>query len=139
MKTLLSSILFILLLFNSSCKSDNPYNIPYVPVNFYVYPNNIDSDLGVSKFKYFPQYGYRGIVVYRMGMDQFLAYDRACTFDSENTTAIIKVDPSGLFAACPVCGSRYELIDGYPIKGPAKNPLLQYQTTYNGNDLLISN
>jgi Rieske Fe-S protein len=138
MKTFLSSILFIILLFNSSCKSDNPYNIPYVPVNFYVYPNTIDSDLGVSKFKYF-SYGYRGIVIYRMGTDQFLAYDRACTFDSDNTTAIIKVDASGLFAACPVCGSRYELIDGYPIKGPAKNPLLQYQATYDGFKVYISN
>ena len=139
MKTLLSSILIIFLLFNSSCKSDNPYSIPYVLVNFYVYPNTIDSDLGVSKFKYFSQVGYRGIVVYRMGTDQFLAYDRACTFDSENTTAIIKVDPSGLFAVCPVCGSKYILTDGYPFQGPAKNPLVQYNATYDGFKVYISN
>jgi Rieske Fe-S protein len=103
-----------------------------------VYPNGVDSDLGVGKSIYISG-GYRGIVVYRLGTDQFMAYERACTFDSDNTTAIIKVDPSGVSATCPVCGSKYELVYGYPIKGPAKNPLLQYQATYDGNNLLISN
>jgi nitrite reductase/ring-hydroxylating ferredoxin subunit len=139
MKTLLSAVLFISLLFSSSCKSENPYTIPYVPVNFYVYPNGIDSDLGVSRFKYFTQVGFRGIVVYRIGSDQFLAYDRACTFDTQNTKAIVAVDPSGLMAVCPVCGSKYLLTDGYPFQGPAKNPLLQYNTTYDGFKVYVSN
>jgi nitrite reductase/ring-hydroxylating ferredoxin subunit len=139
MKNLLSAALLIFLLFSSSCKSDNPYNIPYVVVNFYVYPNTIDSDLGVSRFKYFSRVGYRGIMVYRMGSDQFLAYDRACTFDSENTTAIVAVDASGLVAVCPVCGSKYILTDGYPYQGPSKNPLVQYHTLYDGFKVFVSN
>ena len=139
MKTVISAVLLFFLLFSSSCKSDNPYNIPYVLVNLYVYPNTVDSDLGVSRYKYFSQVGYRGILVYRMGSDQFLAYDRACTFDSDNTKAIVAVDASGLLAVCPVCGSEFLLTDGYPFKGPAKNPLLQYHTTYDGFKVFVSN
>ncbi|MDP4290641.1 MAG: hypothetical protein Q8908_06135 [Bacteroidota bacterium] len=139
MKTFLSTILLVFLLFSSSCKDENPYNIPYVAVNFYVYPNGIDSDLGISGYKYFSRVGYRGIVVYRMTPDQFFAYDRTCTYDSQNPSAIINVDPSGLYAVCPVCGSRYLLTDGYPFKGPSKNQLVQYHTSYDGYKVFVTN
>lgn len=138
MKTLLSAVIFISLLFSSSCKSDNPYTIPYVVVGFNVYPTLGDSELGVTGYKYFP-YGYRGIIVYNNGLGQFLAFDRACTFDTQNTKAIVAVDPSGVIAVCPICGSKFLLTDGYPFKGPAKNPLLQYRTTYDGLKVYVSN
>lgn len=142
MKTLLSAVLLILLLFGGSCKDENPYTIPYVVVGFTVYPNNIDSDLGVSKTKVFSQYGYRGVMVYNSGLggiDQFLAYDRACPYDTQNPKAIVAVDPSGLIAICPVCESKYLITDGYPFMGPARNPLLQYHTRYNGDIVYVSN
>lgn len=138
MKILVSSIFLFVLLFASSCKDSNPYTIPYRLVGFYVYPSNID-DLGVSRFKYYPQYGYRGIIVYRMNTDQFLAYDRACTYDTQNPKAIVSVDATGLIAECPVCGSKYILTDGYPMSGKARNPLLQYHTSYDGNKVYVSN
>ena len=136
MKILLSSIILVTLLFASSCKDSNPYTIPYTMVYFKVYPNGIDSDLGGGRVKYFPKYGFRGIVVYRMGTDQFLAYDRACTYDTEIPTAIVAVDPTGLIAVCPVCGSKYLLTDGYPMSGKARNPLLQYSASYDGQAIL---
>jgi nitrite reductase/ring-hydroxylating ferredoxin subunit len=139
MKTLLSSILLFVLLFASSCKDDNPYRIPYVFVNFNVYPTNIDSELGVNQFKYFPKEGYRGVLVYNNGFNQFLAYERACTFDTENPTAIVAVDASGLIAVCPVCKSKYIITDGYPYEGPAKNPLLPYSTTNEGSNVYVHN
>lgn len=139
MKTLLSSILMFVLLFASSCKDEYPYRIPYVLVSFYVYPNNIDSDLGVNRFKYFFRVGYRGVLVYNNGFGQFLAYERACTFDTEDPTAIVAVDASGLIAVCPVCKSKYILTDGYPIEGPAKKPLLPYPTTYDGTRVYVHN
>lgn len=128
-----------MLLFAGSCKDDNPYNIPYVYVYYKVYPNTLDSDLSISHSKSFIRVGYRGLVVYRFAMDQFMAYDRACTFDSENLKSIITVDATGVIATCPVCGSQYNLYDGYPIKGPAKNPLLKYQTSWDGNTLVVTN
>jgi nitrite reductase/ring-hydroxylating ferredoxin subunit len=139
MKHLIQFITLFMLLSVGSCKDGTPYNIPYVPVSFSVYPNGLDSDLGVSRYKYFIRVGYRGIVVYRPGMDEFLAYDRACTFDSQNLKAIIAVDATGVVATCPVCGSQYLLTDGYPFKGPAKNPLMKYQTTWDGFKVYISN
>lgn len=139
MKTLLSSILLFVLLFANSCKDENPYTIPYVQVNFYVYPNGIDSDLGVSLVKYYPIRGYRGVMVYNKGFDQFMAYERACTYDTYKPNAIVAVDASGLIAVCPVCGSKYIITDGWPFQGPAKNPLLQYRATYDGNGVYIHN
>lgn len=139
MKSLLSTLLLFVLLFSSSCKDENPYNIPYIVVNFYVYPTTIDSDLGVSLYKYFSRVGYRGIMVYRMSSDQFMAYDRACTYDTQNIKAIVAVDATGLVAVCPICGSKYLLTDGYPYQGPAKNPLLQYHTAFDGFKVYVSN
>ena|ERR1035437_1136105 len=139
MKYLLQFIILFILLFAGACKDETPYTIPYVPFAFSVYPNSLDSDLGVSRYKYFLRVGYRGIVVYRLAMDQFMAYDRACTFDSQNLKAIIEVDATGLVAKCPVCGSQYLLTDGYPLKGPAKNPLLKYQTSWDGFQVVITN
>ena len=142
MKTLLSSVLLIFLLFASSCKDENPYTIPYVMVNFQVYPNLGDSDLGVSKTKVFPHYGYRGVMVYNSGLGgsgRFIAYDCACPYDTQNPKAIVAVDPSGLIAICPVCGSKYIITDGYPFAGPARNPLLQYHASYNGDIVYVSN
>jgi len=139
MKTLLSTVIFISLLFSSSCKSDNPYTIPYVMFGFYVFPTLGDSELGVTGFKYFP-YGYRGIIVYNDGLGSFLAYDRACPFDTQNTKAIVAVDPSGVIAVCPVCHSKFLLKDGYPFQGPAKSTLLQYHTTpFDGVKIYVSN
>jgi len=139
MKSFLSAILLFILLFAGSCKDENPYTIPYVVVNFYVYPSGLDSDLGVSRFKYFSQYGFRGVMVYRMTSDQFLAYDRSCPYDSQNPLAIVAVDATGLVAECPVCKSKYLLTDGYPFSGPTKNPLIQYHTTYDGFKVYVSN
>ena len=142
MKTLLSAVLLVLLLFAGSCKDANPYTIPYVVVSFNVYPNNIDSDLGASKTKVFPTRGYRGVMVYNSGLGgsgQFLAYECACPYDTQNPKAIVAVDPSGLIAICPVCGSKYTITDGYPFMGPARNPLLQYHTSYNGDIVYVSN
>lgn len=140
MKTLLSSILLFALLFASSCKDENPYTIPYVVVYKTVYPNGIDSDLGVGMFKYFSNVGYRGIVVYNKGFGEFVAYERACTYDTEKPTAVVAVDASGIFAVCPVCKSKYNiLLDGYPFEGPAKNPLIKYPTTYDGYNVVVHN
>ncbi len=136
MKYLVQIIILFILLFAGSCKDETPYTIPYVSVRFSVYPNSLDY-LGVSRYKYFTRVGYRGIVVYRPGIDEFMAFDRACTYDSQNLKAIVTVDGSGVVATCPICGSQYLLTDGYPFKGPAKNHLLQYQTVWDGSNMLL--
>ncbi len=134
--------LFIPLLFTflfiSSCKSDeNEDLIPYVTVNFTVYPNTIDF-IPIGQYEYFTG-GYKGIIIYRPQENEFMAYERACPHDPLTEGARVVVDGSGLIAVDTVCGSKFILLDGSPIEGPAKITLKQYRTSYNGDALFVYN
>lgn len=125
----------------NSCDKDKEDNlIPYVYVNFVLYPNTID---------YIPDGqwitvtgGYKGIIIYRPMHDQFMAFERACPHDPlvENSRLIVETN-SGIIANDSLhgCGSRFLLTDGSPISGPAGIPLKQYRTSYDGHTLLVYN
>ena len=72
-------------------------------------------------------------------MTEFMAYERACPHDWQEDDARVLVEASGLTAVCPACNSKYILIDGTPFEGPTTHPLKQYQTSYDGNLLYVSN
>ncbi len=125
--------------FFAACRKDNAVSrVPYVYVNAVIYPNSLDF-IPISGSIYVNNYGNRGIVVYRMEADVFFAYDRTCPYDPENPLARVVLEPSGISVKDPVCGSKFLLTDGFPYEGPSKSPLLQYRTTYNGEQLYISN
>lgn len=111
--------------------------IPYVYVNFTLYPNTLDFIPDGSSAS--TSGGYKGIIVYRLLHEQFMAYERACPYDPLNDSSVVQVETSGVIAACPHCGSRFLLTDGSPLEGPAKVGLKQYRTYYDGFSLIISN
>ena len=80
--------------------------------------------------------GYRGILIYRASQDQFMAYDRTCTY---NNTGYVQVQKSGLVAIDSSCGSTFTLLSGSPQHGPATVPLKQYQTYFDGTNLTVTN
>ncbi len=142
-----TSIAFVLLLsvsllFLPGCskKSDSSNDIPYVYVNFSINPNSTEYIRlnTVNGWEYLTG-GYQGILVYRKSLNEFMAYERACPYDWEKTNARIVVDTSAVTATCPVCKSRYILLDGTPVSGPSRYPLKQYQASYDGNLLYIFN
>lgn len=137
MRKILIPLLFSLLVI-TSCKNDeNEDLIPYVTVNFTVYPNTIDF-IPIGQYEYFTG-GYKGIIIYRPQEDEFMAYERACPYDPLTEGARVTVDGSGLIAIDTVCGSQFTLLDGSPIEGPSKIALKQYRTSYNGDALYVYN
>jgi hypothetical protein len=139
--TLFLIVGFVFVLFpGCSKKSEGTNDIPYVGVNFAINPNSTEYLRlnTVNGWEYLTG-GYKGILVFRRSVNEFGAFERACPYDWQNTDARINIDTSGISAYCPVCKSKYVLIDGTPYSGPSRYPLRQYQTSYDGNILYISN
>lgn len=137
-RTRFFSILLLLPLLLVSCGDENEESlIPYVYVNFTIYPNTLDyiPDGGYI----YVTGGYKGIIIYRNTHDEFLAFERACPYDPLVDGARVEVESSGIIATDPVCGSRFILTDGSPIQGPATVSLKQYRTRYDGYSLIVSN
>jgi nitrite reductase/ring-hydroxylating ferredoxin subunit len=131
----------MLLLYISGCsKEENKNEIPVVGVSFVIDPNSTEYlELnGVGGWVNLTG-GYKGIIVYRKSSSEFMAYERACPYDWEVPEARVEVDPSGLFAACPSCKSKFILIDGSAFEGPTHYPLKQYQTQFDGTLLYVTN
>lgn len=132
------AVILITFLTLISCgKDENKDLIPYVYVNFTIYPNTIDY-IAIGQWVYFTG-GYKGIIVYRPQSDEFMAYERACPYDPLTEGARVEVESSGLIAIDSVCGSQFILVDGSPINGPASIPLKQYRTSWDGYALTIFN
>jgi len=128
----------ILFFMTSGCgKENDTTNIPYVYVNFTIYPNSLDF-IPDGGFVYATG-AYKGIIIYRPMHDEFLAFERACTHDPLVSNSRIEVENSGIIAKCPTCNSRFLLTDGSPIEGPASVALQQYRTRYDGYSLIVSN
>lgn len=123
-----------------SCSKDQESNIPSVPVNERVNLDNPDNaNLNVIGGSITIPGGLRGIIVYRRSDQEYTALDRMCSYQSNNTNAIVNLDNSVSIGTDSTCGSRFQLTDGSPVGGPASQPLRSYKTTLVGRDLYISN
>jgi len=132
-----SAIALLLAILPFSCTKEGTSKIPYVYVDYYLYPNTLD---------YIPQGGtiiydggYRGIIIYRASESEFMVYERCCPYDPENANAYVEPEPGGLTVIDSVCMSGYILTDGSPYKGPSNVALRQYHYSYNGEVLHIYN
>jgi len=120
-------------LFFISCKKQEAYPIPNVPVNVTL---NLDlpsyQTLNTSGGYAYVNGGSRGIVVYR-NFDEFVALDRHSTYDSQNPGAIVHVNPDNFFELIDtLSGSKYSIMSGVVIKEPAKFGLKRYQAYWDG-------
>ena len=133
------SMLLVLLVF-SACDRTNRSGIPYVPVNFQITVSNpeFSSLLAVGGFVTIAG-GSQGIIVYRFSPEEFRAYDRHCTFNVDDNCRVTmdNTDISAVDTEC--CDSKFLIIDGAPIDGPAAIGLQQYNTDFDGNTLFIFN
>jgi|GEM_PF-973597 len=126
------------------CKKDSPTNtsgVPNVGVNFSV---DVDNPLytplqHVGGWVYVIG-GYDGIILFCNGQDTYLAFDRGCPYDCEtNSKAIVQVQTNNITAKCPVCGTSYSLYSGTATGGPGSVALKQYQTSFDGTNLTVTN
>lgn len=139
MKTLFFSLVIFVGIFSTSCSKSDSF-IPNVPVQLVL--NTLDpqyQDLnGVGGWAYV-EGGSRGIIVFRSSFDQFMAYDRHCSFEPENSCGQVSISSNNLLAEDSCCASVFQLIDGQPIDGPAVRGLQQYSTSFDGNIIQVWN
>tara|TARA_B100000614_G_C14233509_1_gene363432 strand:- start:155 stop:571 length:417 start_codon:yes stop_codon:yes gene_type:complete len=136
---LLLQILLPTVVFLYGCK--NQYEgIPNVNVNVFINIQNpqYQNLSGMGSWAYV-EGGSKGIIVFNLDNDNFLAYERHCPYQPENLCSKISVDETNLFAVDTCCSSKYQLIDGSVIDGPATLPLKRYNTSFDGNIINIWN
>ena len=132
--------LLFLLAYTSACKKEaNHQTIPNVVVDIYVdVTSTIYMELSIVSGHTFLTGGYKGIVVYRLSESEFVAYDRACSYDPTNSCRLVfEQNQLNLVDTC--CGSKFIIIDGSVQNGPATMSLKQYKTTFDGTNLHIFN
>ena len=139
-----NSLLFVFVsfLFFISCSKNgnNNSNIPYVPVNIDIYPANPQYiNLNVDGGWVYLTGGSRGIIVYRLAQGEYYAYDRHCTYQPLDACGKVKMDTDNITLVDTCCGSKFIVVDGSVINGPAGLPLQRYQTYYDGTTLHITN
>lgn len=89
---------------------------------------------------YVSGWGVKGILIYRVNANQFVAFDRSCTYDGcTNTKAKIWVLTGNTSIKDSACGSIFNIMDGTVQTGPATVGLYQYHTSWDGNQLQVSN
>jgi len=132
-------LLALVMLGVAGCDKDDN-KVPNVPVNMVISTTDPEfNDLNAVGGWIYLTGGSRGIVVYRFSIDEFMAYDRHCTYNPSDACGLVEVDQSGVIAEDACCGSKFILTDGTVAEGPAEVPLKYYQTSFDGNLLHIYN
>lgn len=132
-------VIFILGLI-SACSKDNESIVPYVPVNITIdLDNPAYNQLNSIGGSLYLEGGNRGIIVYRKTQLEYVALERTCTYQFNDTCAYVSFDSTISSVGCKCCGSRFQLLDGAPIKGPANTSLKLYQTNLVDRYLYIYN
>ena len=124
-----------------SCnKTQEHPSIPNVAVNIYMdISSTMYIELSTIGGYVYVTGGYKGIVVYRVSPDEFVAYDRGCPYDPDLACARIEMNPSGITLTDSCCGSNFSILDGSIINGPATQPMKRYHTQYDGQILRVWN
>ena len=128
----LPRVFLLLVLLVMGCRGKAPADqVPMVPVDFslnILLPTYSRLQL-VGNYAYLHA-GYRGIVLYRSGLDRFEAYDRACTYAPSQSCHRVSVVDSLMILQCACCDSRFSLLDGAAVRGPAGSPLRTYRVFF---------
>src|SRR5689334_4248909 len=129
---LLASFLALGLL-TSSCKKDQVGGVPTTDVDISI---NINlpayADLAVPGGWLYLTGGSQGIIVYRASNEQFVAMDRHCPYQPQNSCKVYVDDTQVIARDTACCGSAYLIIDGSVSQGPSSFGLKRYNTLFNG-------
>jgi hypothetical protein len=136
---------------NTACNKYDDDRPPLPPMNVTIDPNStIYQEINVvggwmyldeTDGAYPPS---RGVIVYRLSTDQFMAFERippykpdSCCNETKTKCAALIVDNYYPFVMDTCTGSKYLILDGSPSSGPSNYFLLTYITEYYGDLLYI--
>lgn len=135
-------LILILSVFVRCDKNEIPF--PYVSVYTKI---SLDTQLGnvlPGNYAEVDGYGIGGLIIFRVDNNQFMAFDRACTYEASSTCKLADEDHDGMFE-CPCCGSKFWMVNSEDIagtvyQGPANYPLKKYNCYFDGiNTITVTN
>lgn len=150
MKRIFACLLLFTIL---SCSKTIDSGIPYRRVYLELDLTNQDWKLKEAQaYKIFTQQnidlageltGFGGVLVYH-GLsstgsnDAYYAFDAACPNEAQSNITV-EVDDAHIYAICPKCSSKYELLNGFgnPVSGPSERGLQRYSVSMIGNKIYI--
>lgn len=135
-------ILFGALFFLCGCAKEEKPILPQTAVSFVISLNDpsytlLQTPPTAVKVVYYNSLpvGYLGNgVIVSNGIDAFYAYDATCPNQDRKSINIV----DQIFGECPVCKTRYNLLNGY-AEGKGNLHLQRYRVTQSGNYLNVSN
>ncbi len=145
-KSFFCSFTFLSLIFiPMGCDKEEEHYIPWVEVKLSI-------DLGINNGLKVPAYsmkvseaGFSGVLVlcgyydnYAPAQSEYYAYDATCTYEVSRDCSL-EIEENSLYAICPCCGSKYYLMGGIPVEGPAPKSLKRYNTRLSGEKLWVYN
>ena len=140
--TIFFSVTLFLIFTLSNCKKNRQERAFYAPVNTYINTSLVQyNTLQVAGGWAYVNGGKQGIIVYAKGGNEFVAFDRNCTYNEDNPCGKASVASDNITIECGCDGSTYNIFDGSVTNGPAEFPLYLYNTSYNAsnNQLRIFN
>lgn len=151
-----TSLLFVFLILTVSCNKDsiNP-NIPNVNIRISINPNSTQFlelntvsgwvYLDEKPSVYIPPQS-RGIIVWRMDLNTFKAFERQppndpfkCCNQDHSVCGKLVVGDNYPFVKDTCTGNLYQLLDGSLFEGEGMYPLIEYAAEYDGHTLYIHN
>ncbi len=125
-----------LILIVAACKKQTTHPVPYIPfdVSINITLPSYSSLMGVGGYAYVNG-GSKGIIVYRRGVDDFVAFDRHSPADEAGICAQpLYPDTNNFLVLLDDCNNAsFSLYDGSPISN-CEYGLRQYATTWNGSE-----
>ena len=83
--------------------------------------------------------GYNGLLAFRSTEEEIKVFDRQAPYYVKEKCQVF-VDSNSNVSCIDTCsGSEWLFLDGQILKGPATQPLRQYQTTFDGTHLTVRN
>lgn len=133
--------LTLLTQFNSCTPDLRDDDIPYIPfedININLNLPTYNSLATIGGYMYLNSGGVKGLIVYRSGPDNYIVFERNCSYSPNEACSTVEVHSSTLYMHDPCCGSTFRFPDGEPSGGIAWRPLRQYVSYYNNQTLVIT-
>jgi len=118
---------------------DREAMIPVVDVNLNININEPQFfDLSIPTGYAYVIGGSRGIIVYRLGQNEFVALERHSPHNVEDNCQVF-VKEDGVIIEDPCSGSQWLITDGSIVNGPTSFALRLYNTSFSDPILSIYN